>query len=41
MADKTCKTCIENDNGLCDRKDILIEDEMIPVKITQKTGWTL
>ena len=25
MVDKTCKTCIENDNGLCDRKGILIE----------------
>lgn len=27
MEDKTCKTCIENDNGLCDRKDILIEED--------------
>lgn len=27
MTDKTCKTCIENDNGLCDRKGILIEDD--------------
>ena len=27
MADKTCKTCIENDNGLCDRKGIQIEDD--------------
>ena len=27
MADKTCKTCIENDNGLCDRKGILIEED--------------
>ena len=25
--DKTCKTCIENDNGLCDRKGILIEED--------------
>ena len=24
--DKTCATCIENDDGLCDRKGILIED---------------
>lgn len=22
-----CKTCIENDNGLCDRKGILIEGD--------------
>jgi hypothetical protein len=27
MADKTCETCIENDNGLCDRKGILIEED--------------
>lgn len=27
MADKTCKTCIENDNGLCDHKGILIEED--------------
>ena len=25
--DKTCATCIENDDGLCDRKGILIEDD--------------
>lgn len=24
---KTCKTCIDNDDGLCDRKGILVEDE--------------
>ncbi len=27
MTDKTYKTCIENDNGLCDRKGILIEED--------------
>jgi hypothetical protein len=27
MEDKTCKTCIENDNGLCDYKGILIEED--------------
>lgn len=27
MGDKTCKICIENDNGLCDRKGILIEED--------------
>ena len=27
MTYKTCKTCIENDNGLCDRKGILIEED--------------
>ena len=26
MNNKTCKTCVENDNGLCDRKGILIEE---------------
>lgn len=25
--DKTCATCIENDNGLCDRKGILIQED--------------
>lgn len=23
----TCKTCINNDDGLCDRKGIIVEDE--------------
>lgn len=27
MDDKKRKTCIENDNGLCDRKGILIEED--------------
>lgn len=27
MTDKTCKTCVENDYGLCDRKGILVEDD--------------
>ena len=25
--DKTCATCIENDDGLCDRKGILVYDD--------------
>ena len=25
--DKTCETCVENDNGFYDRKGILIEDD--------------
>lgn len=25
--EKICKTCINNDDGLCDRKGILVEDE--------------
>ena len=25
--ENTCKTCINNDDGLCDRKEILVEDE--------------
>ena len=25
--EKTCKTCINNDDGLCDRRGILVEDE--------------
>ena len=27
MSNKTRATCIENDNGLCDRKGILIEED--------------
>ena len=27
MADKTCSSCINNDNGLCDRKGILVEED--------------
>ena len=27
MSDKTCDTCISNDNGLCDRKGILIDED--------------
>ena len=27
MKDKTCATCIDNDNGLCDRKGILIHED--------------
>lgn len=27
MTNKTCKTCIDNDSGLCDRKGILVEDD--------------
>nr|DAD89046.1 MAG TPA: hypothetical protein [Siphoviridae sp. ctv0N24] len=29
MSDKTCDTCISNDNGLCDRKGILIKEDDI------------
>ena len=25
--DKTCATCIENDDGLCDRKGTLVQDD--------------
>lgn len=25
--EKTCKTCINNDDGLCDHRGILVEDE--------------
>jgi len=27
MTNKTCATCIDNDNGLCDRKGILIQED--------------
>ena len=40
MGDKICKTCIENDNGLCDRKGILIEEDDT-AKSTEKTVWAL
>ena len=25
--EKNCKTCIGNDNGFCDQREILVEDE--------------
>ena len=25
--EKNCKTCIDNDNGFCDQREILVEDE--------------
>ena len=27
MNNKTCETCIDNDNGLCDRRGFLINDD--------------
>lgn len=27
MDDKTCKTCKDNEDGLCDHKGILVEDD--------------
>ena len=27
MEDKTCKTCVDNEDGFCDRKGILVEDD--------------
>ena len=27
MSDKTCKTCVDNDEGLCDRKGIIVEED--------------
>lgn len=27
MIEKTCKTCTDNEDGLCDRKGILVDDE--------------
>lgn len=27
MSDKTCKTCLDNEDGFCDRKGILVDDE--------------
>lgn len=27
MIDKTCNSCVDNDNGLCDRKGILVEED--------------
>ncbi len=32
MTNKTCTTCIDNDNGLCDRKGILIHEDIKPVQ---------
>lgn len=27
MENKTCKTCVDNEDGFCDRKGILVTDE--------------
>ena len=27
MKNKTCSSCIDNDNGLCDRNGILVEND--------------
>lgn len=27
MNEKTCKNCIENEDGLCDRKGILVDED--------------
>ena len=27
MNEKTCKNCIESENGLCDRKGILVDED--------------
>lgn len=27
MNDQTCKTCFDNEDGFCDRKGILVEDD--------------
>lgn len=27
MIEKTCKTCLDNEDGFCDRKGILVDDE--------------
>lgn len=39
MTDKTCKTCIENDNGLCDRKGILVKDSDVCEKHISRYNW--
>lgn len=38
MEDKTCKTCIDNDNGFCDRKGILVEDDDQCTEIINQIG---
>lgn len=27
MIEKTCETCVDNEDGFCDRKGILVEDD--------------
>ncbi len=39
MIDKTCRTCIDNEDGFCDRKGILVDDEDSCENI-EKTGVT-
>lgn len=38
MEDKTCRTCIDNDDGFCDRIGILVEDEDYCERWREKDG---
>lgn len=38
MEDKTCRICIDNDDGLCDRIGILVEDEDYCERWREKDG---
>lgn len=36
---KICKTCIENDNGFCDRKGIFVKDSDVCEKHISGYNW--
>ncbi|HJB15216.1 MAG TPA: hypothetical protein IAA05_04135 [Candidatus Blautia excrementipullorum] len=38
MEEKTCKTCADNDDGLCDRLGILVEDDDTCEKHRDRNG---
>lgn len=37
--EKNCKTCIDNDNGFCDQKGILIDDDDSCEKWRRQQEW--
>ena len=37
--DKTCATCIENDDGLCDRKGVMVHDDDDDTCDQHKESW--
>lgn len=37
--EKSCKSCIYNDDGLCDKKGYLIEDDDTCEQQTEATRW--
>lgn len=39
MSEKNCSTCIDNEDGLCDRKGILVEEDDACESWNDGEGW--